>query len=71
MLNVINFQAVEGTPDMELKDKKVEKRAKIVKMERSMTDWQRLIQDAKKKENAWKFFREDGGGEVTEREDES
>lgn len=56
---------------MELKDKKIEKKARKVKIERTMTDWQQLIQDAKKKENSWKFFREDQNGEVLEREDES
>ena len=42
-----------------------------MKLERSNDEWDRLVHDAKRKEMNWKFLREDGIEEVTERDEES
>lgn len=42
---------------------------KVYKMERSPLDWEQIIQEAKKKEQNWKFMREEGADESEEQEE--
>ena len=55
---------------MQLKHKKDDDgKSRVVKVERKAEDWQRLIQEAKRKEMNWKTAREESAGE-TERQEE-
>ncbi|MCL5019960.1 MAG: hypothetical protein M1426_05810 [Patescibacteria group bacterium] len=49
---------------MSWKKKQSNDSPKIYKMERSPLDWEQIIQEAKKKEQSWKFMREEGAEEV-------
>lgn len=53
------------------KKKKSNDSPKIYKMERSPLDWEQIIQEAKKKEQSWKFMREEGAEESSEQEEEN
>lgn len=52
------------------KKQKNDDEAKVYKMQRSPKDWEQIIQEAKKKEQNWKFMREEGGEDAEEREEE-